>query len=133
MNIKTWLKAYAAAWLVLAALDALWLGWLARDFYREQMGELMSDQVRLLPAVLFYLGYPAALVSLGLMPRPASMRTAVLRSAGLGVMAYATYDLTNWATLAVWSGTLAAVDVTWGAVISGAAGLAAWWVSRPRA
>ena len=50
--------AYLVALLVIAGLDSLWLGWLAKDFYRREMGELMAESIRLASAVVFYLLYP---------------------------------------------------------------------------
>lgn len=128
--MKTWFKAYAAAWLVIGLLDALWLGVLARDFYRGEMAELMGDQVRVLPAALFYLVYPAGLVTLALFPRPMVLKTALLRSALVGVMAYGTYDATNYATLEQWTLPLTLVDVSWGVVVSLAGGCAGWFATR---
>ena len=64
--MNTFLKPYLAALLVMGLLDALWLGAVARDFYRQEMGALMAEQVRWVPALLFYFGYPAALVVLKL-------------------------------------------------------------------
>lgn len=125
-----WL-AYGAALIVMAVLDAVWLGLVAREFYRDEMGELLAPQVRKLPAALFYLAYPAALVALALQPAPDSMATAVWRSALVGLVAYGTYDLTNLATLRHWSVTLALADVAWGTLASAAAGAAAFYAMKP--
>ena len=105
-----WLKAWGAALLAVGVLDALWLGWLARGFYVRELGDLMTPQVRALPALLFYLGYPAGLVTLLLWPRPDAMGEAVLRAALIGLLVYGTYDLTNMATLRHWSLRLALVE-----------------------
>lgn len=126
-------RAYLAALLVLGVLDALWLGWLARDFYRREFGDLMAEQVRWLPAALFYLLYPAGLVALVLWPLPSGWGVAVARSALVGLLAYGVYDLTNMATLRHWGWGLAAVDMAWGTVVSAAAGAAAWWAMSSRA
>ena len=56
------LAAWGVAFLVMGALDALWLGWLALDFYQREMGALMAESVRVVPALLYYLLYPAAVV-----------------------------------------------------------------------
>jgi uncharacterized membrane protein len=111
---------------VVGILDALWLGWLARDFYRREIGSLMADSIRWLPAAVFYLGYPAGLVALALTPIPAGLGDAILRSALLGLVVYGVYDMTNMATLKQWSWQLAAVDMAWGTVVAACAGGAAW-------
>jgi uncharacterized membrane protein len=117
---------YGAALLVMGVLDALWLGVIARDLYRRELGELMAAQVRILPAALFYLAYPAGLVALALQPQPESMSMAAWRSALVGLVAYGTYDLTNMATLRQWSVTLTLADIAWGAFASALAGTAAF-------
>lgn len=128
--MKALLAGYGAALLVIGVLDALWLGWIAKGFYQSQMSAVAADSFRLLPAVLFYLGYPAGLMALALAPLPASMAIAVGRSALVGLLAYGTYDLTNMATLKRWSWQLAALDTGWGIVLSAAAGAAAYAVLR---
>lgn len=102
-------KPYLAALLVMGVLDALWLGVLARDFYRQELGEQMVAQVRWVPALLFYVAYPAALV---------------------GLVAYGVYDLTNLATLRHWPVRLALVDMAWGTFASTLAGATAAWTTR---
>ncbi len=124
------LASYGVAFLVLGVLDGLWLMFVARDFYQREIGPLLLAEVRKLPALLFYLGYPMGLVLLALTPRPDSLGMAVARAALLGVVAYGTYDLTNLATLKGWSLRVAVADTAWGAVVSAAAGAAVWWVSK---
>jgi uncharacterized membrane protein len=124
------LASYGVAFLVLGVLDGLWLVYVARDFYQREIGALLLSDVRKLPALLFYLGYPMGLVLLALTPRPDSLGMAVARSALLGLVAYGTYDLTNLATLKGWSLRVAMADTAWGAVVSAAAGAAVWWVGK---
>lgn len=125
-----WAAAYAAALVVVGVLDALWLGWLARDFYRREIGSLMVEEIRWIPAALFYVGYPAALVALVMNPMPATLGAAASKAALLGLTVYAVYDLTNMATLKHWSVQLALVDVAWGTFVAGMAGVAAWWAMQ---
>ncbi len=123
-------KPYLAALLVMGLLDALWLGVLARDFYRQEMGEQMVAQVRWVPALLFYFGYPAALVALALYPTGQPFAQQVARAALVGLVAYGVYDLTNLATLRHWPVRLALVDVAWGTFASTLAGAAAAWTTQ---
>ncbi|WP_395701924.1 DUF2177 family protein [Aquabacterium sp.] len=122
--------AYGAMLLTIGLLDAVWLGWLARGLYQREIGALLSGQVQALPALLFYLGYPAGLWWLALTPRPDSWTQAAWRCALLGLIAYGTYDFTNLATLKGWSWRIALVDTGWGIAVSLAAGSAAWWVTN---
>ena len=125
-----WCWGYGAALLVMGALDAVWLGYLARDFYRQEMGQLMTQQVGWLPAALFYLAYPAGLVTLALQPLPESAMGALGRAALVGLVAYGTYDLTNLAVLRGASLKLALVDMAWGILASAVAGTAAYFAMQ---
>ena len=125
-----WLVGYGAALLVMGALDGLWLAYLARDFYRQEMGALMAPQVGVVPAALFYLGYPAGLVTLALVPLPESALVALLRAGLVGLVAYGAYDLTNLAVLRGFSVKLALVDMAWGTLASAVAGTAAYFAMQ---
>lgn len=128
--MNTFFKPYLAALLVMGVLDALWLGVLARDFYRQEMGALMAEQVRWVPAALFYFGFPAALVGLALFPAGQPMSHQIARAALVGLVGYGVYDLTNLATLQHWPVKLAVVDTAWGTFASTLAGAAAAWVAQ---
>jgi uncharacterized membrane protein len=101
-------------------MDGVWLGLIAKRFYRESLGQLMARKVKLLPAVVFYAVYPAGLV-LFIMMAATSPINAGLMGAAFGFFCYATYDLTNHATLEGWPLRLTLVDLAWGTVASGAA------------
>jgi len=125
--------AYGAVLVTLALLDALWLGVLAKDMYQREMGSLMADSFRVLPAALFYLLYPLALVYLALWHRPAGVAEAMLRSAVLGLAAYGAYNLTNMSIIRGWPVQLSLIDWTWGGVVTALAGGAGHWAAwRPR-
>ena len=121
--------AYLVAFVALLLLDGAWLGWLARDFYKREFGDLMSESVRWVPAALFYLLLPLGLVVLALQPLPAGALEALGRCALVGLVAYGTYDLSNLATLRGWSVRLALVDLCWGTFASTVAGGLAWRVA----
>jgi uncharacterized membrane protein len=109
-----YLAAYGVALVVMSLLDAVWLGWLAFDFYQHQLGPLMATPFRVVPAALYYLAYPAAIVYLALTPGPLSLRQAAMRSAVLGLTAFGVYDLTNLATLRGYTVAMTVVDMAWG-------------------
>ena len=128
--MNPWFAAYGAALVVIGIFDAIWLGFVMRNFYRDALGGAMVESVRKLPAVLFYLGYPLGVLPLVLNPLPATIADAALKGVLVGVLAYATYDLSNLATLKVWTWRLALVDIAWGAFITAAAAAAAFWAFR---
>ncbi len=125
-----WIWTYGAALLTLAVLDGVWLGLVARGFYQREMVAVAAESFRAVPALVFYLGYPAGVLALALHPQPASLGDAVLRAGLVGLVAYATYDLSNMATLKAWSLQLVLVDVVWGMCLSAAMGAVAYSVLR---
>jgi uncharacterized membrane protein len=113
---------YVAAALLFFPLDMLWLGVVARDFYRGQLGALLADQPQWGVAILFYALYLVGLVTFVMLPAASggSYLYAALMGGLLGLVAYGTYDLTNLAVMRGFPAPLAAVDLAWGAVLSAA-------------
>jgi uncharacterized membrane protein len=118
--------AYIAAGVVFLALDLTWLGVIARDYYRREMGDLLAQPFRMGPAVGFYLLYLVGVVYFAIQPALASGRwsDALLPGALFGLIAYATYDLTAMAVVRGWPTTLSYVDMAWGATLTAAAAAA---------
>jgi uncharacterized membrane protein len=112
--------SYAAAVLLMLALDGLWLGLLAKDFYQQGIGHLMATSPRWLPALLFYGLYPIGLLYFAVLPQSqdAGLVQALLRGALFGLFSYGTYDLSNLATLKDWPALVSVVDVAWGTLAS---------------
>ena len=121
---------YLATFLVFVALDLLWLGAVAKRFYREQLSELIADNFNLRAAAAFYLMYPLGVVIFAVIPALGSTFDAALRGAMLGLFAYATYDLTNLATLRAWPLRLSLVDMLWGTVLTSVAATAGHLIAR---
>ena len=123
--------AYLATLVFFAVVDTLWLGVVARGFYRAELGDLLAGEVRLGAAVLFYLVYAAGITIFAVLPgiRTESLVTALVMGGLFGFFAYATYDLTNLATLRGWPVRMSVVDIAWGtmltAVTAAVGGLAA--------
>ena len=111
--------AYLGTLLAFLVLDGLWLGVLMGPTYKSLLGSLMLDQPRLLPAALFDLLYVLGCVVFVVLPSSTWQRAARL-GALLGLVAYGTYDLSNWATLQGWSAGLAVMDMVWGTVLTAA-------------
>lgn len=118
--MKHWLIAYGAALVVFLVVDLVWLGVVARSFYAEQLGRLMRPDVQRVAAALFYFGFVAGLVFLAVRPGQPdwSVWQAAAQGAVVGLLAYGTYDLTNWATLRDWPVAMSLVDMLWGTALS---------------
>jgi uncharacterized membrane protein len=115
--------AYAAAAAVFLALDAAWLLTMYDRLYRPAIGHLLRDGFAMAPAVAFYALYILGVVVFAVAPGLASGRAlvAAARGALFGLIAYATYDLTNQATLRDWPWHVTLIDLAWGAFVSAAA------------
>ncbi len=126
-----WIIAYIAAALPFGLLDALWLRWAGPNFYRPNLGELLADSFRAGPALVFYVAYIAGMVWFAVRPGLAGgLGTAALNGALLGALCYATYDLTNQATMKVWPTQITVVDIMWGAFATAAAATFATWATQ---
>jgi len=121
--MKRQLAAYAGTMIVMVGLDMLWLGVIAKPIYQNGIGHLMADQPNVQVAVLFYALYGLGLVVFAVLPAgPAPGWAKTVGMASLfGFFAYATYDLTNLATLKQWPIGLSVMDMAWGTCISAAA------------
>jgi uncharacterized membrane protein len=130
MRMKRYLVAYFIALIAMVLIDAVWLSTMADRLYRPVMGDMLAPQFRLVPALVFYLIYPAGLVFLAVRPalRQGALSAAILSGAVLGFTAYATYDLTNQATLIRWSTALTLADLCWGTFLSATASGAGYWI-----
>ena len=122
-----WIIAYGAAGISFGLLDFLWLRWAGPGLYRPALGDLLAPAFRPLPALVFYVLYIAGLVWFAVRPGIVlGAPHAVLNGALLGALAYATYDLTNQATMKVWPAHVTLIDIAWGAAASAlASGIAA--------
>lgn len=116
------LKLYLCTLLAFFAIDMVWLGLVARGFYREHLGHLLRPDVLWAAAVAFYLLFIAGLLVFVVNPalRAGSARKAVGLGALFGLITYATYDLTNLATVRDWPWLVTAVDLAWGTCLGAA-------------
>jgi uncharacterized membrane protein len=124
--MKTGLISFLTTGVVFLILDAVWLSTMGPSFYRPRLGSMMLERFSVLPAVAFYLIYVLGLVFFAVTPALAAESLGRAFAYGLlfGLCAYATYDLTNLATLKDWSLSLSLVDMAWGALVSGIAAAA---------
>lgn len=122
----TWIVAAITAALVFGALDAVWLSWAGPNFYRPRLGDILAESFRMMPALVFYAAYIAAIVWFAVRPGLSlGIGAAALNGALLGAICYGTYDLTNQATMRTWSTTVTVADIAWGAFATAVAAAAA--------
>lgn len=120
MTIAQIAYIYLATVPIFFAIDMVWLGVVARKFYANQLVAFLGD-VNWVAAMAFYLLYIGGILVFAVLPalRAGSLITAVALGAFLGLVAYATYDLTNYATIRDWPLAVTIVDMIWGAVLTG--------------
>ena len=125
------IKLYLAALVIFLVLDMLWLLVLARNFYQQQIGQYMRPDPNLYAAGAFYLLFIAGLLYFAILPGARAPLRAALRGAFFGLLTYATYDLTNLATMRDWPLLLTVVDLLWGSTLCAlVAGATTWLGSR---
>jgi uncharacterized membrane protein len=122
MTLRTLLLLYLTSAAVFFAIDLLWLGAVAKDFYDRNLAGLLRERVNWAAAVLFYLVYIAGIQVFALVPAVTSggAAQAFLRGALFGFFCYATFDLTNLALIRDWPVRVVLVDIVWGTVLTGA-------------
>jgi uncharacterized membrane protein len=125
------LAAYGLTLVAFAAIDAVWLINMAPRLYKPEIGEVMMESgFRLTPAMIFYAIYIGGIVYFAVWPGlTEGVAKAALQGAVLGFICYATYDLTNYATLKVWSLKVTVLDLIWGTVLTGGTAAAGTWLT----
>lgn len=113
-------RNYLIAFVVFFAIDIVWLGFVAKDFYREQLGFIMATKTNWPAAVVFYLIFIGGLMFFAINPALAkdSIKYAFLVGGLFGFMTYATYDMTNLATLKDWPLVISIIDIIWGTLLN---------------
>jgi uncharacterized membrane protein len=127
MQTRQVLTAYVTAAVVFLAIDAVWLTTMTSVLYRPALGHLLAPEPDLAAAALFYALYVAGMVGFAIAPgvQAGSVPAALVRGGALGLLCYATYDLTNQATMRSWPWTVTLADLAWGTFITGLASAAA--------
>ena len=115
-----YLKLYFATLIAFFAIDLVWLGLVARTFYSRYLGFLMASKTNWPAALIFYLLFIVGILVFVVVPglEENSLKTTILRAALFGLITYATYDLTNLATIKDWPVLITVVDMAWGTVLS---------------
>ena len=128
----TYLVAYIAVLIVFGIVDAVWLTIMGPLLYRPTLGDILIPNLRIAPALAFYFLYPIGVVVFAVLPglRSESAMTALGLGLLFGAIAYATYDLTNYATLRNWTLQITVLDILYGAITSGVAAFASFHAVR---
>lgn len=117
--------------LVFFAIDMIWLGIIAKNFYREKLGFIFTGEVNWWAAVIFYLIYIAGILYFSIIPGldAGNWKMVLLNGAILGFLCYATYDLTNMATIKQWPLIVVVVDIIWGTVLTGSVAILSYFAA----
>jgi len=120
MNITNTIISYLLTFVVFLIVDMLWLGIIAKNLYQKYLGGFLSDRVNWTAAIIFYLIYVVGISIFAIYPavNKNSAFNAILMGALFGIFTYATYDLTNLATLKGWPLNIVVIDILWGALLS---------------
>ena len=135
MNLSlTWADArnYVVALVIFLAIDMVWLTLIAKSLYAQHLGYLMAPRAKLVAALVFYLLFVLGLQFFVLNPALAqgSWKTALFAGMFFGLVTYATYDLTNLATVKDWPVLITVIDLAWGSFVSGITSLLSFLVIR---
>lgn len=124
--------SYLLTTVVFFAVDMAWLGLLAKNLYKKYLGNFLSDQVNWPAAIIFYLLFITGIFYFAILPaiEKNSLAKAVISGALFGVFTYATYDLTNLATLKNWPLTIVFIDIAWGALLTGIVSTAGFYIVK---
>jgi uncharacterized membrane protein len=127
-----YVKLYAMAVPVFFVVDMIWLGLVAKGFYQKQLGHLLSEKVNWVAAAGFYLVFIAGILLFAVHPalEKNSAGKAALFGALFGLMTYATYDMTNLATMKEWPIVVAVVDILWGMFLCTVVSLSCFWFAK---
>ncbi len=120
---------YAVTTIIFFAIDILWIGFVAKDFYRQKLGFIFTGDINWPAAIIFYLIYIGGILYFAVNPalEKQNWQLALLNGAIFGLMCYATYDLTNMATIRQWPLIVVIVDVVWGVVLTGSVSLLSYF------
>ena len=132
MSFTKLLGLYAICTAVFFAVDLVWLATATKRIYQPYLGSLLSSEPKLGVAAVFYLLYVVGVVALAVIPglREGALVGALWRGALFGLLAYATYDLTNLATIEGWAWQVSAIDLVWGTTVTSIVSVAGYFAGK---
>ncbi|MBG0858617.1 MAG: DUF2177 family protein [Bacteroidales bacterium] len=125
-----YLKIYGVAFIAFVTIDLVWLVFIANNLYKKYLGYLMRPSPNWIAAIIFYLLFLAGLVYFVIRPavEKGDWKSALFAGMFFGLVTYATYDLTNLATVKGWPVLITAIDLVWGTVLGGMVSVITWWI-----
>jgi uncharacterized membrane protein len=129
--MATAIAAYLSTLVVFVLVDFVWLSTMAARLYRPILGDILAPSVNFVPAIGFYLLYPLGIVVFAILPalKSGGLSSALIYGAMFGFFTYATYDLTNHATLRNWTWQITLLDIAWGSFIAAMAAVVGSWMA----
>jgi uncharacterized membrane protein len=123
---------YLLTFLVFLVIDFVWLNYIAKNMYSQKIGHLLAENANLVPALIFYLLFVVGTLVFAVIPgyEAKSLGKTLLLGALFGMMTYATYDLTNLATLKNWPLSVTIIDILWGTSLSAVTSLAGYYIAN---
>ncbi len=130
MIIVRYFVSYLLTAVIFFALDIVWLGFVAKNIYAKYLGHILKSQFNLVAGGIFYLIFIAGILIFAVYPavNKNSFATAVVLGALFGFFTYATYDLTNLATLKDWPLIISLVDIAWGSFLTGVVSASGYFI-----
>jgi uncharacterized membrane protein len=127
-----WIKTYMITLIIFFLIDIVWLSFVSNDLYHDKIGYLMKVDINWTAAILFYLLFIAGMIFFVINPALAkgSWKFALLAGGFFGMVAYATYDMTNLATLKDWPLSITVLDILWGTVLCGLTSMISFFIMR---
>lgn len=132
MPLSKLIISYLLTAVVFFAIDMVWLGFIAKDLYRKYLSNFLSDKVNWTAAIIFYLLFIVGIFYFSILPaiEKNSLLKALISGALFGFFTYATYDLTNLATLKDWPLRIVFIDIIWGAILTGLVSTAGFFIVK---
>ena len=132
MNVKNLLLNYVLTTLVFLLVDMTWLGVIAKNLYQKYLGDFLTDKVNWTAAFVFYLVYVVGVSIFAIYPalNKDSVGSAALLGGMFGFFCYATYDLTNLATLKGWPINIVFIDIAWGTVLTAIVSISGFYIAK---
>jgi uncharacterized membrane protein len=132
MSITKLIISYVLTFVVFFIVDMAWLGFIAKDLYKKYLGDFLSEQLNWTAAVVFYLLFIVGVFIFAIMPavEKNSVVSAITLGALFGFFTYATYDLTNLATLKNWPIAIVFIDIIWGSILTGIVSTAGFYIVK---
>lgn len=125
-------KSYSITFITFLIIDLIWLGVVAKDLYQKELGFIMAESTKWLPALIFYAIFIGGIIFFVINPALAkdSWKYALLVGLFFGLITYSTYDMTNLATLKDWPLKITLIDLVWGSTLGGATSVISFFIIR---